>query len=218
MARGWRLKELHRLICTSAAYRQGSQPDAAALKIDADARLLWRFPPRRLEAEAIRDSVLFASGSLDLTVGGPGVNIYKPRLHRRDLGEWHPKEDPGPESWRRTIYLMRIRGADDGVFKPFDVPDCGQVRAKRSESTTPIQALNLFNSPFLIEQARRLAARAEREAGDDRVKQLERVFALTLARSPRAEERAACRAVADEHGLETVCRVLLNSNEFLFLP
>lgn len=217
MARDWRLKELHRLICTSAAYRQSSRPNAAAARIDADARLLWRFPPRRLEAEALRDSVLFANGSLDLSMGGPGVNIYKPK---RFVGEWEPQDDPGPQSWRRTIYLMRMRGADDGVFKPFDVPDCGQVRAKRSTSTTPLQALNLFNSPFMIEQAQRLAARALREVGDDVDQQIERAYAVTLGRGPEPDERSACRAVVQEHGptgLATVCRVLLNSNEFLFL-
>jgi hypothetical protein len=217
MGRGWRLKDLHRLICTSAAYRRSSRPDAAAATIDADARWLWRFPPRRLEAEAIRDSVLFATGSLDPTAGGPGVNLYKPRPRRSDLGEWHPREDLGPASWRRSIYLMRMRGADDGVFKSFDVPDCGQVRAKRGTSTTPLQALNLFNSPFILEQAQRLADRARREAGADLVDQLDRVFALTLARLPGANERAACREVAERHGLATVCRALLNANEFLFL-
>jgi hypothetical protein len=169
-----------------------------------------------LEAEAIRDGVLFASGSLDLTMGGPGVNLYLPRA-KADAGEWLPMENPGPESWRRAIYLLRVRGGDDGVFKPFDVPDCGQVRAKRSASTTPLQALNLFNSVFVVEQAARLAARAQREAGTDPAKQVERVFALLLARPPTATESAACIATAARHGLPAVCRVLINANEFLFL-
>jgi mono/diheme cytochrome c family protein len=216
MARGWRLKELHRLICTSATYRQSSRPVAAATTVDADTRWLWRFPARRLEAESIRDSVLFASGSLDLAMGGPGANIYQPRT-ARDMSEWKPLEKPGQESWRRTIYLLRMRGADDGVFKPFDVPDCGQVRAKRSESTTPLQALNLFNSGFILDQAGRLAARAQREAGVDPIRQIERIFALTLARPPSAKERADCQTTAKQHGLATVCRVIFNSNEFLFL-
>ena len=146
------------------------------------------------------------------------MSLYIPKAERKDFGEWRPLENPGPETWRRTIYLMRMRGADDGVFKPFDVPDCGQVRAKRSDSTTPLQALNLFNSAFIIEQASRLALRAEREAGPDRAAQIERVFVLTLARPRRrAKERAACLAVAEEHGLAAVCRAIFNSNEFLFL-
>jgi hypothetical protein len=217
MTRGWRLKELHRLICTSATYRQASRPVEAGMRMDADTRLLWRFPPHRLEAEAIRDSVLFASGSLDLTAGGPGVSVYHPKSSRKDYGEWRPLENPGPETWRRTIYLMRMRGADDGVFKPFDVPDCGQVRAKRSESTTPLQALNLFNSGFILEQAGRLVARVEKEPGADPGRRIERVFALTLARPPSAKEREACLVVAQQHGLAAVCRAVFNSNEFLFL-
>jgi hypothetical protein len=215
MARGWKLKDLHRLICTSAAYRQSSRPDAAALKADADSRLLWRFPPRRLEAEAIRDSILFSSGSLDLTMGGPGINFYQPRS--KPDSRWLPVEKPGPETWRRTIYLLRVRGADDGLFQPFDVPDCGQVRAKRSTSTTPLQAMNLLNSPFIIEQAQRLADRAQREAGQDVDRQVQRVFTLTLARPPAEQELAAGVAVARQHGLATVARALFNANEFLFL-
>jgi hypothetical protein len=91
------------------------------------------------------------------------------------------------------------------------------VRAKRSVSTTPLQALNLLNSPQVIEQARRLAERATREAGKDWGRQVDRVFQLILCRSPLASERAACVAAAQEHGLATVCRALFNSNEFLFL-
>jgi len=216
MASGWKLKALHKLICTSDAYRQSSRPNPAAAQIDADVRLLWRYPPRRLEADAIRDSILFASGSLDLKMGGPGVNLFRPQS-KPDGGDWLPKENPGRETWRRTIYLLRARGADDGMFKPFDVPDCGQVRAKRSTSTTPLQALNLFNSPFTVEQSERLAARAEREAAGDVDRQIERVFALTLARAPTARERTASLEVSQQHGLAAVCRALFNSNAFLFL-
>ena len=214
MARGWRLKELHRLICTSAAYRQSSRPNPRAAEIDSESRLLWRYPPRRLEAEAIRDSMLFASGSLDLAMGGPGVSIYE---SRRFGSEWIPQEDPGPGTWRRSIYLLRVRGADDGVFKAFDLPDCGQVRPKRSESTTPLQALNLFNSRFTNTQAQRLADRVAAEVGSDVPAQVERAFALTLSRAPTDGELAACISAAEDAGLGTVCRALFNSNEFLFL-
>ncbi|MGQ0635087.1 MAG: PSD1 and planctomycete cytochrome C domain-containing protein [Planctomycetaceae bacterium] len=218
MSSGWRLKELHRLICTSAAYRQSSRPDQGAYRIDADTRLLWRFPPRRLEAEVIRDSILFASGSLDTTMGGPGISVYEPVVgSASDVNVWDAQDDPGPQSWRRMIYLLRVRGADDGVFKPFDVPDCGQVRPKRGESTTPLQALNLFNSPFVSRQAQRLAERARREGGDDVARQIERIFNLTLARPPGADELAACLAAVEQDSLESVCRALFNSNEFLFL-
>jgi hypothetical protein len=214
MAGGWQLKELHRLICTSAAYRQGSRPDKDALAVDASSRRLWRFPPRRLEAEAIRDSMIYVSGALDLKTGGPGVNIYQARRYG---AEYLPQEDPGSGPWRRSIYLLRVRGADDGVFKAFDIPDCGQVRPKRTVSTTPLQALNLLNSPFTQELAGRLAQRAHNEAGNSSVAQVDRVFMLALGRTSTPSEREACSAVADEHGLESVCRAVFNSSEFLFI-
>ncbi|MEQ2006910.1 MAG: PSD1 and planctomycete cytochrome C domain-containing protein [Limisphaerales bacterium] len=214
ITRGWSLKELHRMIVTSATYRRASEIRNPKSEIDPQSRYLWRFPPRRLDAEAIRDSILSITGVLDLKMGGIGVNIYQPK---GNFDQWKPLENPGPESWRRMIYLAKMRGADDGMFKTFDLPDCGQVRAKRGESTTPLQALNLINGSFTIEQAQRLADRAQREAGADPGKQIERLFALAFARPPSTSERNACLASAQTEGLVTVCRALINSNEFLFL-
>lgn len=212
---GWSLKTLHKRLVMSATYQQSSEPVPQAVAQDASSRLLWRFPPRRLEADTIRDSMLAISGSLDLTMGGEGVNLYT-RQGRFD--QWKPRANPGPESLRRMIYLTKIRGADDGMFKAFDLPDCGQVRDKRVISTTPLQALNLLNGPFTIGQSRRLAERVQREVGTDIDKQIERVFALVLARPPSEQEHAACLATAQVEDLAVVCRALYNSNEFLFLP
>jgi hypothetical protein len=212
---GWNLKKLHTLIVTSATYRQSSTPVPHAIGLDAGSRLLWRFPPRRLDAEAIRDGMLAITGSLDLKMGGEGVNIY---TRQGDFDQWKPQQNPGPESWRRMIYLTKIRGADDGMFKTFDLPDCGQVRAKRSDSTTPLQALNLLNGQFTIEQSKRLAERVQREAGDDLEQQINRAFTLILARQPSDRERKACLLSTQGEGLVVVCRALFNSNEFLFLP
>jgi hypothetical protein len=208
------LKNLHRLICTSHAFRQSARPDEKAAHLDTGARLLWRFPPRRLEAEAIRDSMLFVSGALDTAMRGPPISIYN---RAAPDNEWKPEERPGSNTWRRTIYLLRARGADDGVFSAFDIPDCGQIRPKRSESTTPLQALNLFNSPFVIEQSQLLALRVQHQAGNDPVRQIDRVFEVTLARPPAPEERAGCLEAIARDGLPGVCRALLNSDEFLFL-
>jgi hypothetical protein len=214
MAQGWRLKELHRLICNSAAYRQSSRPNTQAMSVDASSRLLWRFPPRRLEAEAIRDSMIFVSGALDPKASGPGVNIYQAKRYG---SEYLPQEDPGDGPWRRSIYLLRVRGADDGVFKAFDMPDCGQVRPKRTSSTTPLQALNLFNSPFTQVLAGRFSDRVRSEAGEDVVGQVERLYEVAYGRRPTSSEREACRDVAELHGLDAVCRAIFNSNEFLFI-
>ena len=213
---GWSLKSLHRDIVTSAAYRQASSPVAAAVALDPDSRLLWRYPPQRLDAESIHDAMLSAAGVLDLVMGGPGVITYHPKV--RQFDEWRPLEDPGPAAWRRMIYLAKMRGTDDGMFKVFDLPDCGQVRDKRGESTTPLQALNLMNGPFTLRMAEKLATRLRREAGDEPSAQIDRLFAILFSRRPLAAERHACIDTLRSEGLETVCIAAFNSNEFLVRP
>jgi mono/diheme cytochrome c family protein len=214
--RGWSLKSLHRDIVTSAAYRQASSPVAAAVAVDPDSRLLWRYPPQRLDAESIHDAMLSAAGVLDLSMGGPGVMTYHPKV--RQFDEWRPLEDPGPAAWRRMIYLAKMRGTDDGMFKVFDLPDCGQVRDKRGESTTPLQALNLMNGPFTVRMAEKLATRLRLEAGDEPSGQINRLFAILFSRPPTPAERQACLDTIRTDGLDTVCRAAFNSNEFLFRP
>jgi len=112
------------------------------------------------------------------------------------------------------LYQERMRRVDDRMFTAFDFPDCGQVRAKRPVSTTPLQALNLMNSDFVIEQSKYIAERAEKEAGEDRGAAVRRAFELLLSREPSSEELAACEDV----DLTLVCRSLINSNEYAFLP
>lgn len=209
------LKRLHRLILTSNTYRQSNRPRAKELAVDADCRLLWRFPPRRLEMEPIRDSVLAVSGILDLSAGGPGFMLYEPNDNY--VRVYEPKETWGPSEWRRMIYAHRVRMARDGVFGAFDCPDAGQPAPSRSRSMTAIQALNLLNSSFMQQQAELFASRASREADGDS-SAIEEAFRLALGRTPEPEELADCRAVADEFGLPAVCLALFNSNEFLFLP
>jgi mono/diheme cytochrome c family protein len=213
---GWSLKSLHRDIVTSAAYRQASSPVAAAVAVDPDSRLLWRYPPQRLDAESIHDAMLSAAGVLDLVMGGPGVITYHPKV--RQFDEWRPLEDPGPAAWRRMIYLAKMRGTDDGMFKVFDLPDCGQVRDKRGESTTPLQALNLMNGPFTLRMAEKLSTRLRREAGDEPSAQIDRLFAILFSRPPLPAERHACIDTLRSEGLETVCIAAFNSNEFLVRP
>jgi hypothetical protein len=183
--------------------------------VDANAALLWRFPPKRVEAEVIRDSILQASGSLDRTVGGRSYRIHNVK---KRYAQWEVTDNHGPDTWRRMIYQERMRRVDDQMFTAFDFPDCGQVRAKRPVSTTPLQALNLMNSEFVIEQSRRIADRAKRESQDDARASVTRCFELLLNRAPEAEELTACLALAEKDDLALVCRALINSNEFAFLP
>jgi hypothetical protein len=178
--------------------------------------LLWRFRPRRLEAEAIRDSILQVSGVLDVGMGGPGFHLFKPNTNY--VRVYEPKETFGPAEWRRMVYAHRVRMEQDGVFGAFDRPDAGLVCARRKQSTTPLQALNLFNSKFVGDQAARFAERLRAEEQEVVGSQIHRAYVLCFGRPPRAEELSEGRKFISEHGLEQFCRVLLNTNEFLFMP
>jgi len=213
---GWSLKRIHRLILTSRAWRQSSQPREAALAADGGSRLLWRFPPRRLEAEVIRDNILLASGVLDSRMGGPGFSGF--RVEAENVRHYHPKESYGPADWRRMLYMTKVRQEREPTFGVFDCPDFNQTVPSRSRSTTPLQSLSLLNSPFVLQQAGRLAKRLRHEAGADTRAQVARACQLALGREPTREELADASGLVAEHTLEAFCRALFNANEFLFLP
>ena len=200
----------------SDTFRQATLPNEKALRLDAASRLLWRFPPRRLEAEAVRDCVLAVAGVLDTRMGGPGFSGFE--VEMENVRHYFPKKSFGPEDWRRMIYMTKVRQERDAVFGAFDCPDLSQVMPKRSRSTTPLQALNLFNSQFMLQQAELLAKRLEREGKDDRTCQLELPFRLCFGRQPDETELRDATAIADEYGLNAVTRALINANEFLFIP
>jgi hypothetical protein len=213
---GGSVKALHRLILLSSTYQQADTPNPQAGTIDHASRRLWHFPPRRLEAEAIRDGILAVSGSLDRRMGGPGFLVFKPNSNY--VRVYDAKEEWGQADWRRMVYAHKVRMAPDGVFGAFDCPDAGLPAPRRSRSTTAVQALNLFNSTFVLQQAERFARRVEAEVGGGLGDQVTHAFQLALQRSPTDGEREACLKVAAAHGLPAVCRVLFNANEFLFLP
>lgn len=213
-ARPWSVKTMIRQLVMSRAFRQSSVPAAPGIEQDAGTTLLWRFPPKRVEAEVIRDSILLASGCLDRTIGGRSYRIHNVK---KTYAQWEVVRNHGPETWRRMLYQERMRRVDDRMFTAFDFPDCGQVRAKRPVSTTPLQALNLLNSEFVMEQCRLLADRAMEES-DGLAAAVDRCFLLLLARTPDSQERNDCLKLARDGGLILVCRALLNTNEFVFLP
>ncbi|MFT7640195.1 MAG: hypothetical protein ACI9G1_001935 [Pirellulaceae bacterium] len=211
----WSLKHIHRLILTSGTFQQSSAPTENGLKIDAGSQFLWRFPPRRLEAEAIRDSMLQASGAMDLKMGGPGFSAFE--VSMENVRHYFPKQNYGPGDWRRMVYMTKVRQEKDATFGVFDCPDNSQVVPRRSRSTTPLQALNLLNSPFVLQQADIFAdrLRAGSDSPSDQV-----AFAYQIAYQRRAEQEeieGAAKFIAS-HGLAAFCRALLNSNEFLFIP
>jgi hypothetical protein len=214
-AHPWSIKHIQFLIVTSAAYRQSSDSRKDGLVSDASSRYLWRFPPRRLDAEAIRDAVLSVSGKLDLRMGGPGFSFFEPNDNY--VRVYNPKQEYGPADWRRTIYGTIVRQRPDGVFGAFDCPDAGQIAPKRARSTTPLQALNLANSAFIMQQAGFFAERLMREAGGDVNAQVRRAFALAFQRQADSEEVAAAARFVHEQGLKVFCRALFNCNEFVYL-
>lgn len=216
MENGWSLKQMHRLILNSTTWKQDNKPRPDAMKIDAASRLLWRFPPRRIEAEGIRDSVLMASGVLDLDQrGGPGFSAFE--IEAENVRHYHPKKSYGPDDWRRMIYMTKVRQEKDVVFGAFDCPDASQVVPKRSRSTTPLQALNLLNSTFLMQQAGLLAERLARASTDPR-EQVRLAWQLCFQRPPQQAEIEDALAFIQAEGPAQFCRALLNANEFVFIP
>jgi hypothetical protein len=212
---GWSVKHVQRLILSTRAFRQSSAPRPEGLRADAASSLLWRYPPRRLEAEAIRDCILASSGVLDVSMGGPGFFLQKVEVD--NVYRYFPKEEFGPPEFRRMVYLNRIRQEQDPVFGSFDCPSGNQVTPKRARSNTPLQALNLFNSPFILQQAGFLAQRLRKEVGEETAEQVRLAFQLTVARRPDEFELEASQQMIREHGLEAFCRALFNTSEFLFL-
>ncbi len=211
----WRLKPLHKLIMMSKTYRQSSEFQAAAAKIDGDARLLWRFPPRRLSAEEIRDTMLSVAGKLDTRMGGPGFRLYE--FLQDNVATYKPLDRHGPETYRRAVYHQNARASVLDLMTDFDQPDCAFSAPKRSQTTTPLQALTMLNHSFTIEMARRLAERLQRDVGDDVNHQIIRAFQLCFSRHPTETETSRCAALIEANGMPALCRVLLNTSELIYL-
>ena len=216
MENDWSIKHIHRLILNSKTWQQSSQPNIEAMKIDASTRLLWRYPIRRLAAEAIRDSVVMMSGVLNLKSGGPGFNGFQVQME--NVRHFFPKKSYGPSDWRRMIFMTKVRQEQESVFGVFDCPDASQSVPKRSRSTTPLQALNLLNSTFLMQQAEIFSYRLKRDVGSNTVAQVKHAFELCFNRSPSKSEVHSSSAFIESEGLSQFTRALFNSNEFVFVP
>jgi hypothetical protein len=216
MAGGWRMKHVHRLILLSSTYRQSDHPGPNAISIDGGNSMLTHFQSRRLEAEPLRDSILFISGALDSTMGGPGFDVFEPNDNYVKV--YKPKQTFGRAEWRRMIYLSKPRMQFDATFGVFDCPDSAQPVAKRNVSTTALQALNLLNAPFVVQQADLFAERLAREAPLDTSAQVTRAFWLAFGREPDADEQRAAAALIADRGLPIFCRAIFNANELMYLP
>ena len=210
----WQLKPMHKLIMTSDAYRQSGIFRAAA-KVDSDARLLWRFPPRRLSAEEIRDTMLAVSGRLDRRMAGPGFRLYQ--YLQDNVATYVPLDEHPPETFRRAIYHQNARASRIDLMTEFDQPDCAFSTGRRVQTTTPLQALTSLNHQFTLEMASSLADRISREAGSEAEEQIRRAYTLCYGRAPDSDEQLACAEFAKQHGFPALCRVLLNTSELIYV-
>jgi hypothetical protein len=206
---GWSLKHLHKLIVMSKAYRQESgfgfsRNDAAkaAATLDSSNRLLWRQNPRRLDAETLRDTVLAVSGKLNLTRGGPGYRDFNYTEAYAPIYDYITPDKP--ELWRRSIYRFIVRTTPHQFMTTLDCPDPANFTPARAQTTTALQALTLSNNEFMLQQARYLAERAQTP---------ERAFQLCFQRDATSDELAAAKQI----DLFSLCRMLLNANEFVYV-
>ena len=214
---GGSLKRLHRIIVKSESYKQSSSSNADGEKLDSGNALLWRQNRRRLEAEAIRDSVLAVSGTLDKTMGGPGW---------QDFVVEHPEHSPhyeyglaDPEdakTWRRSVYRFIVRSQTQPWMTSLDCADPSMRVDKRNESLSAIQALALLNNGFMLTQAKHFAERVQRESGDISA-QVDRAHRLALGVAPSESRRIQLMEFARMNGMPYLCRVLFNLNAFSFV-
>ena len=218
------LKRLHRLIVLSSTYQRQSristkinpQPDPQT--VDAENRFLWRMNCRRLDAETFRDALLQISGRIDLTMGGPGIEQFTrstgsqltPKLHY-DAFDWNQAG-----AARRSIYRVVWRGIADPFMESLDFPDLGLLAPTRGVSVSALQALTIFNNNFVLHHSQVLAERlqAKHATAEEQATQACR---LVFLREPRKDEKELLVDYTNKHGIAATCRVLFNSNEFLFM-
>jgi hypothetical protein len=207
---GWSVKHLLRLIVTSATYRQSFSRDERAAKVDPENRWLGRYPARRLDAETIRDAMLTISGRLNLALGGPSFRPFRIRIFN---STFYDLIDEERHEWnRRSIYRMHIQSAKDPILECFDVAEPSVRTPKRVVTTTPLQALALMNSRFVLAQADAMTRRIQ-TASDP----IGLAYQLVYSRPPHDEERRRAEKLVREAGMSSLCWVLLNSSEFVYL-
>ena len=213
---GWSLKKLHQLLVTSAIYQQASTPRKDCAARDSGNRFLWRFTPRRLTAEELRDAMLVVAGALNPQRGGASYQDFRMENTANTM-HYHPEERASAETNRRTIYRMWARGGASPMLGAFDCPDSSASAPARSTTITPLSALNLLNSEFTFAMSEQWSARLQQGAGPNLASKVERACWLAFARPPTVEEKERWSRFEETQGLPALCRVLFNASEFLFL-
>jgi len=211
------MKALHRMIMLSATYQQACPENPAYAKVDADNRYLWRMNRQRLDAESVRDAVLAVSGKLDLTMGGPGFELFRFKDDHSPIYD-HSAIDKinDPATFRRTVYRFTVRSVPNPFLESLDCADPNINTPVRSTTITALQALALLNDPFMLKQSEYFAERL-RKLAESPEAQVDAAYLAALGRRPTAQERAALVGYTRKHGLANACRLLFNTNEFVFV-
>jgi hypothetical protein len=197
---GWSIKAMHREMMLTEAYQRSAEYIGKNNELDPDNLLLWRFNRRRMDVEALRDTMLSVTGTLDAEVGGPPVPLTKEENHRR------------------TVYGWVSRRSLDRVLGLFDFPNPNNTSPRRIPTNTPLQGLFFLNSDFVMEAAETLAERIAQEGANEKAS-IERAYWLAYSRAPTAEELKLSRHFLrqDSEGWSRLAQVLLSSNEFLYV-
>jgi hypothetical protein len=219
------LKDLHKLIVMSETYRQSSRlaemdPSivSRAAAADADNRLLWRMNLTRLDSECIHDAILSASGRLDLRMGGPSDRQFSlsPGIHVTPNIDYREFDFNSDAARRRSVYRFLFRTLPDPLYEALDCPSGDHMTPVRSNSVTIHQALALWNNAFVLRHAEHLAARIEHQTTAV-AEQVDLAIRLALSRPASENESETLGAYVTQHGLASACRLLFNSNEFVFI-
>jgi hypothetical protein len=206
------------LIVTSAVYRQSSKHNLALAAIDADNRWLWRMNRRRLEAESIRDSVLFIAGTLDPAMGGPSARQFEqsPGVHVTPNVDYLNFDVDDPANRLRSVYRFVFRTLPDPFMEALDCPDASQLTPERNTSLTALQSLAMLNDKTIVRHSQHMAERIQRDH-PELSEQVQDAYWKIFGRAPTPQETVLVGEYAARHGLANACRFLFNSNEFLFV-
>jgi hypothetical protein len=210
------VKKLQKLILMSQTYQQSSTFQTPAAQKDTENRLLWRYSPRRLQGEAIRDAMLAVSGKLNTKMFGPSFRPYRIVLNSGSYHSYEPLESDDPELQRRTIYRMNVNSGGNPMLEALDCPVPSVKTPKRTSTSTALQALSLMNNAFVERQVKAFAERLTKESAETQSR-VQQAFQLALGRDPGAEELASSVSLIGQHGLEAFCWGMFNSSEFAYV-
>jgi hypothetical protein len=211
------LKKLHRLIVTSEAYRQSSKDRADGAQVDSENRYLWRMNRTRLDAESVHDALLAVSGKLDVTMGGPAARLFWFKDDHSPVYDYARFDPASPEARRRSVYRFIVRSVPDPFMERLDCPDPSMLAPKRGTTITAIQALALLNNPFVVWLSERFGERLVTEGGGRAQDQIRLAYRLAFGREASVEDVRRLADYASRNGIANACRLLFNSNEFVFV-